>query len=681
VNRLPTIGRLHLDNVVRAGFAAALLIFSAVSVASYSALTAFIDASRAVSESHQVIERLADLTSEITDVESNARGYAVAGDDRYMAPYRADEEAVRRSLDGLHRLAGRDRRRQKLLAELDRPVREKLEFNRRITELRRTQGFDSAVAFLQSGRGWQLMHEIRSASDTLEESEKAHLDALTRQSHGDARTSMAAMLTGTLLGLALLCCVFYYLEREIRRRRRSEARLLRLNRFYAVLTHISQTVVRTRDRDELLERVCRIAVEDGHFRMAWVGLVDEATHIVQPVANCGDDSGYLRNIHISVADEPEGRGPTGTCLREGREFICNYIAADPAMVPWRDEALARGFRSSAAFPIRVEDRLIGAFMVYSPDEGTFEAESIGLLNEVVAELSFALKNLAVEAQRQRAEEEIRRLNEDLEHRVADRTTELAIANRELAARNQEVEQANRMKSAFLARMSHELRTPLNAIVGFSDLLAEQTAGPLTDKQKRFVGHVQAGARHLLQVINDILDLSKIDAGRIEIMHEDFYAVEALTEVLSVIRPLADVKNIRIESSVPAELEVFADRTRFKQILYNLLSNAVKFTPEGGSVRVDSKLENGAARFSVADTGIGIPAEEHRAIFDEFHQVTATTKGLKEGTGLGLAITRRLVELHGGRIWVESEPGQGSCFSFTLPPGAADLARRAGADSE
>jgi signal transduction histidine kinase len=349
------------------------------------------------------------------------------------------------------------------------------------------------------------------------------------------------------------------------------------------------------------------------------------------------------------------------------------------MVPWRDEALARGFRSSAAFPITVENRLIGAFTVYAPDEGTFDAESIGLLNEVVAELSFALMNLEVEAKRQRAEDEIRRLNEDLEHRVADRTTELAIANRELAARNQEVEQANRMKSAFLARMSHELRTPLNAIVGFSDLLAEQTAGPLSDKQKRFVGHVQAGARHLLQVINDILDLSKIDAGRIEIVHEDFYAAEALTEVLSVIRPLAEIKRIRIESGVPPELEVFADRTRFKQILYNLISNAVKFTPEGGSVRVDSTWENGAARFTVADTCIGIPADEHRAIFDEFHQVTASTKGMKEGTGLGLAITRRLVELHGGRIWVESEPANGSCFFFTLPPGAAELARHAEAD--
>ena len=190
-----------------------------------------------------------------------------------------------------------------------------------------------------------------------------------------------------------------------------------------------------------------------------------------------------------------------------------------------------------------------------------------------------------------------------------------------------------------------------------------------------MGHVQTGARHLLQVINDILDLSKIDAGRVEVVQEQFAAADALGEVLAVIRPLAEIKRIAIATAVPRELDVLADRTRFKQILYNLLSNAVKFTPEGGSVRVESQPEESLVRFEVSDNGMGIPPAEHHAIFDEFHQVAAGARAVKEGTGLGLAITRRLVELHGGRIWVESQPGEGSRFFFTLPA-AAGRARRA-----
>ena len=263
----------------------------------------------------------------------------------------------------------------------------------------------------------------------------------------------------------------------------------------------------------------------------------------------------------------------------------------------------------------------------------------------------------------RAEEEIRKINEDLERRVTERTAELTIANRESA-------RASRLKSEFLARMSHELRTPLNAIVGFSDLLAEEGEAPLHPKYKRFVGHIQDGARHLLALINDVLDLSKIEAGHMELHLEEFRGAEALAEVLSVIKPLAVAKEIKVASAVGPEVWVCADRIRFKQILYNLLSNAVKFTPERGKVWIESAPQDGSVCISVCDTGVGIPPEERDAVFDEFHQVGLTTKGLKEGTGLGLAITRRLVEHHGGKIRVQSELGKGSRFSFTLPAGSA-----------
>jgi PAS domain S-box-containing protein len=264
-------------------------------------------------------------------------------------------------------------------------------------------------------------------------------------------------------------------------------------------------------------------------------------------------------------------------------------------------------------------------------------------------------------EKKRAQEEIRLLNLHLERR----SEELAASLKELEVRNRDVEKANRLKSEFLASMSHELRTPLNSIIGFGDLLAEGRAGDLNQKQKRFLGHIQNGARHLLELINDILDLSKIEAGRLELRYETFGVVPALNEVLASVKPLATTKSILLESAAE-DVQVYADRVRFKEILYNLISNALKFTPDTGRVWVESGVRDGLLYMSVCDTGIGIPTEEHHSIFDKFHQVAASTKGVREGTGLGLAITKRLIELHGGRIWLESEPGKGSQFHFVLP---------------
>ena len=237
--------------------------------------------------------------------------------------------------------------------------------------------------------------------------------------------------------------------------------------------------------------------------------------------------------------------------------------------------------------------------------------------------------------------------------------------RELELRNRESEQANQLKTEFLANMSHELRSPLHTVIGFAELLAEETHGALGEKQKRFLTHIQNDSQHLLDIINDLLDLSKIEAGRLELRREAFDIVPVMEDALSSVRPRATAKSVEIRTEITVSVAVVADRLRFKQILHNLLSNAVKFTPDGGKIRVEAEPRDRFAEISVSDTGIGIPEDQHRAVFDKFYQVRSATRG-GGGTGLGLAITKGLVEQHGGKIWLKSEPGNGSCFTFTIP---------------
>jgi PAS domain S-box-containing protein len=262
-------------------------------------------------------------------------------------------------------------------------------------------------------------------------------------------------------------------------------------------------------------------------------------------------------------------------------------------------------------------------------------------------------------ERKTVEDRIRALREQY-------TAELTIKNEQLEARNREVERANRQKNEFLASMSHELRTPLHTIIGFSELLTEQLEGPLGEKQQRFVGHILQDAQHLLELINEILDISKIESGRLELKRESFDFSQCVEEVLGGIRHQAATKNITLENKNSFHDSLYADRLRVKEILYNLLSNAVKFTPEGGRVWVKAFSEGDSLHVSVTDTGIGIPEKEHPSIFEKFYQVGDASGGTREGTGLGLPITKHLVELHGGTINVESRPGQGSSFRLTFP---------------
>jgi len=257
-------------------------------------------------------------------------------------------------------------------------------------------------------------------------------------------------------------------------------------------------------------------------------------------------------------------------------------------------------------------------------------------------------------------------------RARDLRAELAaqrIEEARISGERRQLEIANKHKSEFLANMSHELRTPLNAIIGFSDVMLSGMAGPMQDKQREFTRDIRDSGRHLLELINDILDLSKIEAGRMELDVARFDLRAAIENAATLVRGRAERHGIGLDMDIGAGVDDYeGDERKFKQIVLNLLTNAVKFTPEGGSVKMAAARMNGGYVFAVSDTGIGIAPEDHAKIFEEFRQVGSDRQRKTEGTGLGLTLTKKLVELHGGTIRVESALGKGSTFTFNLPVG-------------
>jgi two-component system, NtrC family, sensor kinase len=300
----------------------------------------------------------------------------------------------------------------------------------------------------------------------------------------------------------------------------------------------------------------------------------------------------------------------------------------------RETLLKLGHRSLLAVPLLRDSHLLGGLVVNRKTPGEFDAQVIALLKTFATQSTLAIQNARL-------------------------FREIEVKSRELATVSQH-------KSEFLANMSHELRTPLNAIIGFSDVLSERLFGEMNEKQAEYVIDISESGRHLLNLINDILDLSKIEAGRMEIDPTDFNLAAAIDHTLALVRERAQRRGITLSCMVDPRLTtVHADERKMKQVLLNLLSNALKFTPEGGKIDVRASAHDDRTEIAVIDTGVGIAPEDQEAVFEEFRQVGATAKKI-EGTGLGLAISRRFIELHGGRIWVTSKLGAGSTFSFTLP---------------
>jgi signal transduction histidine kinase len=342
-------------------------------------------------------------------------------------------------------------------------------------------------------------------------------------------------------------------------------------------------------------------------------------------------------INALRANPPRlGDGVVGRAAASREPVQVPNILEERGYAPRMRQMLERfGFRASLAVPLLREERIIGGLVVRRKSTGEFRPEVIELLKTFATQSVLAIQN--------------------------------ARLFREIEEKSRQIEAANRHKSEFLANMSHELRTPLNAIIGFSEVLGERLFGELNEKQAEYTDDILSSGQHLLSLINEILDLSKVEAGRMELELATFDLPLAVDNARTFVRERATKHGITLDVAVDERLgDYVGDERKIKQILLNLLSNAVKFTPEGGRIGIKARQADDSVEISVTDTGIGIAPEDQPKIFEEFRQVGSDYSHKVEGTGLGLTLAKKFVELHGGRIWVESEVGKGSKFTFTLP---------------
>jgi signal transduction histidine kinase len=330
-----------------------------------------------------------------------------------------------------------------------------------------------------------------------------------------------------------------------------------------------------------------------------------------------------------------GDGAVGRAAAARQPVQIPDIMAEGAYEARLRRHLARaGYHAILAVPLLRENRILGGLVVFRKTPGVFPPNVVELVQTFASQSALAIQN--------------------------------ARLFREVEDKSQQLELASQHKSDFLASMSHELRTPLNAIIGFSEVLLERMFGELNEKQAEYQRDILSAGQHLLSLINDILDLSKVEAGQMEVEITSFSLRAALENGLTIVKERASRHDIALSLEVEPGLDlIVADERKVKQVVFNLLSNAVKFTPDGGRVAVTARRTEGLVAIVVQDTGIGIAPEDLEHVFDEFRQV-GSGAAKSEGTGLGLALSKRFVELHGGRIWAESAPGRGSTFSFTLP---------------
>jgi len=436
---------------------------------------------------------------------------------------------------------------------------------------------------------------------------------------------------------------------NVTERKNNEARIERLSRTYRLLSQVNEAIVRAQDQNGLFTAICAAAIKSGLFRFAWIGMLDE--NWVIPVAHSGVDEGYLScKFEILIDNERTGNGPTGRAIREGAHIVCQDIENDPCMTPWRDAAIRRELRSSAAFPIREKGGIVGTINVYSAEPHFFTPDIILLMMELAADVSFSLDVLIEKERRKQMGEVIIQLNTELERRVLERTCQLEAANKEL--------------EAFSYSVSHDLRAPLRSIDGFSRVLSKHYHDRLDATGLDWLERICHASQHMGLLIDDMLQLSQVARGALVREMVDLSGIaEKLVEILSKANP-----ERRVRFGVQQGLSVQADSGLLRVVMDNLLGNAYKFTGKKADAEIEfgERYIDGERTFFVRDNGDGFNMDYAHKLFGAFQRLHSANEF--EGTGIGLATVQRIINRHNGKVWAEAIEGQGATFYFTLPQG-------------
>lgn len=666
----------------------AVMFFVASGTIAYMNLRTLREDQAKIFHSHEVIVAMNDLTSALLDAETGQRGFLLTGNARYLDPYTAARSEVDARFSAISRLTADNDEQQVRLAPLRRHIDAKLAELHDTIAARRTGGERAALAIVGTDRGKMEMDEIRSRLAVMQQAEERLRRERLAEMDLAYRSAAVSGILSCLLGIGLTLAIALLV-------RRAGLAAARREWLQNGQVRLAEVLMGDQNSEQLGESILGFLVRyagaqagavfasaDLHYRrVASYGVAAQAAIVERFASREGllgqvADSGEA----IVVSDIPDGYLTIGSALGQ---YKPRHLAIVAASSDGRVEGVVElGFFQTVDAPtlelLADASGQIGAALrsaryrsqlQHHAEELQVQSEELRVSNEELEEQGRALKESQASLEQQQVE--LEQTNSQLEEQaqlLENQRDDLARSNAAVEAKAKELEQASRYKSDFLANMSHELRTPLNSLLILSKLLGDNRTANLTEEQVQFARTIESAGNDLLALINDILDLSKIEAGHLQVRAEAFLVERLASDLRQVFQPIAKDRGLALEIDIapgcPAEIET--DRQRIEQILKNLLSNAFKFTASG-SVRLEIEPEGpDALRLTVADTGIGIPEEQQAAIFEAFRQADGTVSRKYGGTGLGLSISRELARLLGGSISLTSKPGAGSRFTLTIP---------------
>jgi len=657
------------------GFTVALMLLLLASGQMYRSLQEYMDTSHLVSRTYKVLDALGDVRSGLREMESLQRGYIITGSEQYVAENERTADQLRAALDRVNKLTTESPGQQVRSTALSKLANERLQQLNRITELYRSRGFGEAQKRIRNERAVSDMNRLLKQIRAMEEEEQTLLKKRTEQTEQKANQARAVAVL--LVAVALGGMILFWWRMKIEVRGRQEAELAAQESL--LLNQASAGLLKENAINRAYSDILTIINDNWHsleeLLDAALANINSHVSIIAGVCYVQHEHGLVPLVSVGVPLPLMTGGMAQEAMKRNEVVTLHDIPVNSVLSVSTGAGIILP-REIIAAPLTVKNEVIAVLELASL-QGFGEIE-LQIINRIVPSLGIGInqKRLELElkersCQIETTNYELQTINEEsqtLNLSLLSMNEELQAQQTEIAESNQRLAEVSRTKSEFLANMSHELRTPLNSVIGFSEVLQDQMFGPINEKQQEYVQNILTSGRHLLSLINDILDLSKVESGRMELELTEFSLQELLDSSLVMLKEkaLKSEIDLQLDPASQINIQIVADQRKLKQILFNLLSNAVKFTPAGGSVSLSTQNDGDFVEITVADSGIGIKEKDIQKLFQPFTQLESVYSKEFEGTGLGLALTRQLVELHGGRIWVKSEFGKGSRFSFTIP---------------